>query len=274
MLDKYLNKIIKGNCIDLLQQLPPASVDLFLEDMPYNTTACSWEHEVDLKEYWEIRKKLIKPTGIFVLTANQPFTTDLISSNRKGFKYNWTWDKVTCSNPFLAKKQPMRATEDVLIFGDGKTYNPILLDKPPANIRRNNIEVRQDLEVYAHKKTMGRNDAREIPPEKMYPTNIIKIVNDCRYKDQYHPTQKPVGLFEYLIKTYTNEGDLVVDGYSGSGTTAVAAIRTNRNFICFEREEEYCAIANERIKNEKRKMAEICYTNDLALFSNVSENTA
>lgn len=270
MIELYKNKIIFGNCNELLQQLPEQSVDLFLEDMPYNTTACHWEYEVDLVKYWEIRKKLIKPTGVFVLTASQPFTSRLVMSNENMFRYEWIWEKGKQTNFLNVKYRPLGEHENIVVFG-GNRYNPIMKELTINGIKRNNREKNAsfkntksvygdttDLEVMQYKgKTQG------------YPKTIIKFNSEAnnQFETQvFHPTQKPVGLFEYLIKTYTNKGDLVVDGYAGSGTTAVAAIRNNRNFICFENDKEYFAIAEERIKKEMLKTNETCYTEDLELF--------
>jgi len=241
-------EILLGDCLELMKDIPNGSIDMILCDLPYGTTACKWDTIIPFDKLWEQYERIIKPNGAIVLTASQPFTSALVMSNIKLFKYSWTWDKITCSNPFLAKKQPMRATEDILVFSLKQSkYNPILEDKPISHIRRNNIPVKQETETYGQLNYYNRNDKREIPTDKMYPKNIIRISNNCRYKNQLHPTQKPTELFEYLIKTYTEEGDLVLDNTAGSGTTAIACLNTNRQFIVMEKEQKYYDIILKRV---------------------------
>ncbi|MCB0745065.1 MAG: site-specific DNA-methyltransferase [Ignavibacteriae bacterium] len=260
-MNEYINKVINGDCIEVLKQLPENSVDLFLEDMPYNTTACEWEYEVDLEEYWEIRKKLIKPTGVFALTASQPFTSELLMSNKEMFKYDWIWKRDRGSGFLNAKIMPLKTHESILIFTNKMDrYYPIMTKGKPAHKKGKIVGEKVNGGTY------GNFTAVDTESEMKYPKTVLEF---NRPHPNIHPTQKPVGLFEYLIKTYTNEGDLVVDGYLGSGTTAVAAIRTNRNFIGIEKRADYYAIAEKRIKEERNKLAETCYVHDLALFGDL-----
>jgi len=240
-----------GDCLEIMPTLP--QVDAIITDLPYGTTACSWDEIIPFEPMWREVKRICK--GAFVTTASQPFTTDVINSNRDWYKYSWVWDKVICTNPFIAHNQPMRTTEDICVFYMAQpTYNPILIDKPKPNIRNNNVSVGHNSPVYGHKNTYGRNEYRKIPTDKMYPKNIIRLSNKSRYLDKQHPTQKPVALYEYLIRTYTNEGDTVLDICAGSGTTGVACVNTGRNFIGIELREDYFKIMESRIAEAKQQM--------------------
>lgn len=240
---EYLNKITLGDSLELPKHFDAKTVDLILEDMPYNTTQNSWEYAVNLEKYWESRKRLLKPTGVIVLTANQPFTSELVLSNREMFKYDWIWEKSNPTNFLNAKKMPMRIFEDVLVFANGLTiYNP-------QGLKECNIDVKRTTEWSTD--NYGKHGKEYKQTSTNYPKNIIKIQSE---QATIHPTQKPVGLFEYLIRTYTNEGDLVFDGFGGSGTTAIAAHRSDRKFIVIEREEKYFALATKRLEEERKQL--------------------
>jgi len=241
--DDFINKIIQGDCLEVMKDIPDKSIDMILCDLPYGTTACKWDIIIPLEPLWEQYKRIIKDNGAIVLTASQPFTSDLVMSNIKMFKYEWIWGKDKGGNFANCKYQPMKIHENILIFGLGKVnYFPIMEERLKKNIRKNKPRVNKSnitgTEWYKAKSLGDR-------PIK-YPTSI-KFYN-CVRKDFFHPTQKPVALFEYLIKTYTNEGDLVLDNCIGSGTTAVACKKLNRNFIGIELNPEYVKIAEERIK--------------------------
>ena len=235
-----LNKIYQGDCLSILPSFPPKSIDMILCDLPYGTTACKWDTIIPFEPLWEQYKRIIKDNGAIVLTASQPFTSALVMSNIKWFKYEWIWDKKIPSGMSYARFQPMRQHENIVVFCNGKTiYNPQMIkrDKP---IKRGG----------------GKVDETNMIPKPAYlkgkiynyknPTTIQTFIKER--ERAFHPTQKPVALFEYLIKTYTNEGDLVLDNCAGSGTTGVAAKRLKRNFILIEKEEKYCKIAEKRIR--------------------------
>jgi len=245
------NKIYQGDCLKLMKEIEDKSIDLILCDLPYGTTACKWDSIIPLDKLWNQYKRIIKINGAIVLTACQPFTSKLIMSNINNFKYCWIWIKSRGTGHLSAKLQPLRIYEDIIVFYKLQpNYNPILTDKPKEHIRINNTKLSNDnINVYGKNKTTNRYDRREIPIDKNYPINILYFNSFCR-QDMVHPTQKPVALFEYLIKTYTNEGDLVLDNCIGSGTTAIACIKTKRNFIGIELSPEYCKIANDRINEE------------------------
>jgi|LFRM01.1.fsa_nt_gb site-specific DNA-methyltransferase (adenine-specific) len=239
--DDFINKIICGNCLEVMQEIPDKSIDLVLTDMPYGSTACDWDKEQDLEELWEIFKRIGKDDAVYVFTASQPFTSKLVMSNLKWFKYEWIWNKKKPGNIFVAKYQPLKIHENVLVFSNGKTkYNPQM-------VKRDKIK---------RSKNYGTGEA--IPWDKIekdkvyeythkYPQSIIEISN--AYQNKIHPTQKPVELMAYLIKTYTEEGDLVLDPFIGSGTTAIACLELNRRFIGIDILPEYCEMVEERIKN-------------------------
>lgn len=235
-----LNQIIQGDCYELMKGIPDGSIDLVLTDPPYNTTACDWDQQpIDLPLLWENIKRVLKPKGAVVMTGSQPFTTDLIMSNRKWFKYEIIWDKVNRFTGFLdAKRKPLKQHETILVFYNAKpTYTPQMGNgKPYVAKRSGSTDVYQTYTV-----TDGINNGER------YPTSILRIESDNKTENGMHPTQKPVALFDYLIRTYTNPGETVLDPFAGSGTTALAAHATGRQFLCFEKEQKYWEIANKRL---------------------------
>jgi len=239
-----VNEITLGDSLELCERIPAKTVDLILEDMPYNITACEWDVKIDLELYWKTRLRILKPTGVIVLSGTQPFTTDLIMSNRKMFKYDWVWDKKMVTGFANVKYRPMLAHESILIFCEGKgIYNPQKREvKKPFGKIVDGIKS----ENYGGLKNSGERGVG-------YPKTIIEFAkpNNLCKDGNMHPTQKPVGLFEYLIRTYSNEGDLVFDGFGGSGTTAIAAHKSKRNFIVIEKERKYFDLATRRLDNER-----------------------
>jgi site-specific DNA-methyltransferase (adenine-specific) len=243
-----INKVIMGDCLEVMKGIPDKSVDMILADLPYGTTACKWDTIIPFEPLWEQYKRIIKDNGAIVLTASQPFTSALVMSNTDMFRYEIIWEKERPTNIFFLKKQIAKYHENICVFYKKQPiYNP-QMEKRQGN--HSQKEKEYDLkkcdnngskthigQVYAYSKNYN--------PELIYPKSILKINRD-RQKDA-HPTQKPVSLFEYLIKTYTNEGDLVLDNCIGSGTTAIAAINTGRNFIGIEMDNGYYEIANKRI---------------------------
>lgn len=233
--------IYNCDCIELMKTLPDKSIDMILCDLPYGTTACKWDTIIPFEPLWEQYKRIIEDNGAIVLTASQPFTSALVMSNVKMFKYEWVWDKKIPSGMSYARFQPMRQHESILVFCNGKTiYNPQMIkrDKP---IKRGGGKIDENNKIPKPDCLKG----------KIYNyKNPISIQSFLKERENsLHPTQKPVALFEYLIKTYTNEGDLVLDNCAGSGTTGVACQNLNRNYILIEKEEKYCEIAVKRLKN-------------------------
>ena len=248
------NKIYQGDCLELMKQIDDKSINLILCDLPYGTTACKWDEIIPFDKLWEQYKRIIKDNGAIVLTASQPFTSKLIMTNIQNFKYCWIWDKKRHSNPLIAKKQPLNNYEDVVVFYNSQCiYNP-----QPYKLHTERQLSNKGIGKNHNSETKGNavinNEGRKNINGMGYPRRIIVDIpvhnNLSNDKNGLHPTQKPVALFEYLIKTYTNKGDLVLDNCIGSGTTAVACIKTNRKFIGIELSPEYCKIANERIQKE------------------------
>jgi site-specific DNA-methyltransferase (adenine-specific) len=223
-------------------------VDAIITDPPYGTTACKWDSIIPFEEMWVRLNKLIKPNGAIVLFGSEPFSSALRMSNIKNYKYDWVWKKSKATGFQNAKKQPMRKTEMISVFSvHWSCYKPqglIKLDKPikSGRVRKNN----------QHKLGVaGKPD--HLTTHTNFPTNIIKFENPSG-KGHLHPTQKPVELLEYLIKTYTSENELVLDFTMGSGTTGVACKNLNRNFIGIELDEKYFTIAKDRIENTKQAL--------------------
>jgi site-specific DNA-methyltransferase (adenine-specific) len=238
--------IYEGDCLEIMPTLADKSVDMILCDLPYGTTACKWDTIIPFEPLWKQYKRLIKDNGAIVLTASQPFTSALVMSNPKWFKYSWVWDKVNKFSGHLnAKHQPMRQTEDIIVFCEMKTkYNPQMFKGEPYSATSSGNKS-QNYGQQTDKVTTICDGNR-------YPRNLIAIKGDERGTvGRIHPTQKPVALFEYLIRTYTNEGDTVMDNCAGSGTTGVACLDTGRKFILIEKDAGYCEIIRKRIENHE-----------------------
>jgi len=233
--------LMLGDCLDRMKEIPDGSVDMVLTDPPYGTTACKWDSIIPLEPMWEQLKRIIKPNGAIVMTASQPFTTTLIASNMKMFKYCWVWEKDQGVNFQLAKKQPLKVHEDVCVFYTSQpTYNPQgLVD---CNIVKSNKGKGGNLGHCSSEAKRGEYKQTK----KGYPRTIQKFGRNRGL----HPTQKPVELMEYMIKTYTNEGDTVLDFSMGSGTTGVACKNLQRKLIGIEMDENYFNIAKQRITGE------------------------
>ena len=231
-----LNKIYNEDCLEGMKRIPDKSIDMILCDLPYGTTACKWDTIIPFEPLWEQYERIIKDNGAIVLTASQPFTSVLANSNLRLFKYEWIWEKEQGVNFMMAKKQPMKVHENILIFYKKQpSYNPQMTEGTPYISGKGDSG---EVTGRVRKKQTKNNGTR-------YPRSVQKIKREFGL----HPTQKPVALFEYLIKTYTNEGETVLDNCMGSGTTAIACMNTKRNFIGFELDKEYHDIALERIKN-------------------------
>ena len=246
-----INKIYQGDCLELMNGIQDKSIDMIFCDLPYGTTECSWDKVISFECLWEQYERVIKDNGAIVLTASQPFTTYLISSNIDMFKYCWYWLKTKPNGWQDAKNRPMAKVEEVCVFskapmghksqlGDRRmVYNPQGV-KPVGKKKVTEV---------AHGRMMGARPnqvGKEYEAFTGFPHNVLEYPNVIG-KQTLHPTQKPVALFEYLIKTYTNEGEVVLDNCIGSGTTAIACINTNRNFIGIELQEEYYKLAINRV---------------------------
>lgn len=242
-MSELLNKVTQGDCLEVMRQIPDKSVDMILCDLPYGITTCKWDTIIPFEPLWAEYERVIKDNGAIVLTASQPFTSALVMSNPKLFRYALVWDKVNISSPLLAKKQPLKSHEDILLFYKKQpTYNPQMT----RGVKWKRGGKSQAPIKYLDETREFRRDFCDDKTDLKYPKSIMTFSNADR-TNKVHPTQKPVALFEYLIKTYTNEGETVLDNCLGSGTTAIAAINTNRQFIGIEREPEYVEIANRRI---------------------------
>ena len=234
--------LYKGDCLELMKQIPDRSVDLILCDLPYGKTACKWDSVIPFEPLWSEYKRIIKDDGAIVLFGSEPFSTELRHSNLKMYRYDWIWDKKIPSGMSYARFQPMRQTENISVFMKGKgVYNPQMIKRDkPIKAGGNNYSPSTPI--------VARKEGKEFKKTYEYknPTNILAF--DKVRRNSLHPTQKPVALLEYLIKTYTNEGETVLDNCMGSGSTGVACVNTNRNFIGIELDEYYFNVAKNRIE--------------------------
>ena len=230
--------LMKGDCLERMKEIPSGSVDMVLADAPYGSTACKWDSIIPLEPMWEQLKRIIKPRGAIVMTAAQPFTTVLISSNMKMFKYCWVYRRPQGVDPFMAKIRPLNDIEDVVVFCKKSTvYNPQLTEGCAYTVTRDKKERLNELNDTIFKESTTVNGGTRLP----------KRVLDFKQERGLHPTQKPVALMEYLIKTYTNENETVLDFTFGSCTTGVACKNTNRKFIGIELDDHYFEIGKNRI---------------------------
>ena len=246
-----LNKIYNEDCLEGMKRMPDKSVDMILCDLPYGTTACKWDTIIPFEPLWEQYERVIKDNGAIVLTASQPFTSALVMSNPKMFRYEWIWEKDNHTNFLNIKKQPAKRHENIAVFYKRQpTYNPQMWEGKPSHSTGSQIGKKVRREFLG-----GEFEIKTAPNGNLkYPTSIQKINNVSRGKN-IHPTQKPVALFEYLIRTYTNEGDTVLDNCMGSGTTAIACINTDRQYIGFELDETYHKLSLERIESHKQQLS-------------------
>ena len=245
-----LNQIYQGDCLEIMKGIDDKSVDMILADLPYNTTDIYWDRKISLESLWEHYKRIIKDNGSIILTAMQPFTSKLVMSNPGMFRYNWIWESNKAANFAQAPYMPLKNTEDVLVF----SYATIAANS------KNRMKYKPQGTKEVNKICKGRGATNHRPNRSEqgyykqtrtnYPKQILKF---NKVKKPLHPTQKPVALFEYLIKTYTNEGDVVLDNVAGSGTTGVACQNLNRNFILIEKEPEYCEIAKQRLSEQQNQ---------------------
>ena len=239
------NVIYNEDCLEDMKRIPDESVDMILCDLPYGTTEAKWDTVIPLEPLWEQYERVIKASGAIVLTASQPFTSILGASNPNWLKYSWVWKKSRAANGMIARHQPLKYHEDVLVFGKGATtYNPQGIKRVDKVSRQGGVS--SDL------KSNQRRDVEYIQKFTNYPSTILEFAN---VGNTIHPTQKPVELFEYLIKTYTKKGETVLDNCMGSGTTAIACLNTDRQYIGFELDETYHKLSLERIENHAQQLS-------------------
>lgn len=242
----YIDNIFEGNCLDLMPMVKTASVDMVLCDLPYGITSNKWDSIIPLGALWDEYKRIIKPSGVIVLTASQPFTSILVMSNIAMFKHEWIWIKNRGSNFANTVREPMKEHESVLVFAGKKwTYNKQMQERTGGGASRVEYEFNFRSQSENYREFEGR-EGQSLPKLRV-PSSWQKF----NVEVGLHPTQKPTALFEYLIRTYTNEGETVLDSCLGSGTTAEAAIKTGRHFIGFELEPDYCAVASERARKAR-----------------------
>ena len=240
-----IQEVWHGDCLELMDNIKTASIDFILTDLPYGSTKCKWDVIIPFDSLWKQYNRIIKNNGVVALFGSEPFSSYLRISNIENYKYDWTWDKVTARGHLVAKKRPMQQTECISIFyKSAPTYNPQMVDRP-----KDKIEIRKTTE-YNRTEIMGgekTNAPINVVYDKWYPKTIIKISNAGSSVKSIHPTQKPVELLEYLIKTYTNDRMLILDSCVGSGSTLVAAKNLNRQFIGIEKDENYFKSALDRL---------------------------
>jgi len=248
-------ELYKGDCLEVMKKIPSGSIDAIITDPPYGTTACKWDSVIPFDLMWEQLNRIIKPNGAIVLFGSEPFSSALRMSNIKDYRYDWKWDKVNSGSFAIAKYRPLTVFEDIIVFGKGKiNYYPIMELAEEKNKRPRNGEYKRKKDnsngmgsgVFKYSET--HNESLRFPKNKLV---YNKNKGELNSLNRIHPTQKPVALMEYLIKTYTNENETVLDFTMGSGSTGVACVNTNRNFIGIEQDEKYFNIAKNRI-NEHR----------------------
>lgn len=262
-------KLLQGDCLELMKDIPDNSIDMILADLPYGTTTCKWDIIIPFEPLWEQYHRVIKDDGAIVLFGSQPFTSKLIVSNIENFKYEWIWEKQKASNFMGAKYQPLKYHENILVFSKNthnfypQKYRVLeleeIMDMDKKELKElfesrkydrfGAVDKRKNVRNPKTNKEMLGNKiqrVRKVDDGYRYPKSVIKI--NKKVNGNVHPTQKPVKLLEYLIKTYTNEGEVVLDNTMGSGSTGVACLNTNRNFIGIELDENYFNIAKKRIE--------------------------
>ena len=240
-IEDFKNQIIHGDCLEVMKDIPDNSVDMILCDLPYGTTACKWDVIIPFEDLWTQYTRIAKEDAAIVLTAAQPFTSVLVSSNIKMFRYEWVWEKPQGTNPLNAKVMPMKSHENVLVFSKKRArYFPIMEEGKPYSGFKSKDGATIG-EVYAKQTSMHREN---------HGTRYPKTIRRFKQQTGLHPTQKPVELFEYMIQTYTKEGDIVLDNCIGSGTTAISALNTKRNYIGIEMDDKYYRITNNRIADK------------------------
>ena len=239
----------QGDCLELMKDIPDKSIDMILCDLPYGTTKCNWDTVIPFEPLWEQYSRIIKDNGAIVLFGSEPFSSYLRMSNIKNYKYDWKWDKVVGSNFVQAKKQPLRIYEDICVFYKKQpTYNPRMTERDKKNERPAKKKAVNNIINMVCEDEGTRN-------KKKYPVNKIeynRLSGELNSSKILHPCQKPIAILDYLIKTYTTDGEVILDNCMGSGSTGVAALNLHRNFIGIELDKKYFEIAKERIEKVAR----------------------
>ncbi|WP_413496534.1 DNA-methyltransferase [Carnobacterium maltaromaticum] len=255
-----LNKIYNEDCLVGMKRIPDKSIDMILCDLPYGTTQNKWDSIIDLDLLWEQYERIIKDNGAIVLTAQAPFNIILGSKKLEWLRYEWVWEKTTATGHLNANKMPMKAHEDVLVFGKQDHEHLLVFynNLPSYNPQKKSGHVRKVSSAKHKINSKVTSNYREFgltsyDSTERFPRSVIKFSTD-KQKEAFHPTQKPVALFEWLIKTYTNVSDVVLDNCMGSATTAVACMNTDRNFIGFEKEKSYFELGNKRIAENTKQL--------------------
>jgi len=243
-------ELYKGDCLKVMKGIKDNSIDAIITDPPYGTTACKWDSVIDFDLMWEQLNRIIKPNGAIVLFGSEPFSSALRMSNIKNYRYDIIWDKIRGSNFALANKQPLKTHENISVFYKKlPTYNPqMTVGEPYDKTKYNGVNDTSNITGHKIKRTRKKNNGER------FPVSIQKVSMNWKRQDQIHPTQKPIALMEYLIKTYTNENETVLDFTMGSGSTMVACQNTKRNGIGIEMDENYFNIAKKRIEDNKLKL--------------------
>ena len=251
----------KGDCLELMKDLPDKSIDAIITDPPYGTTTCKWDSVIPFDKMWKQLNRIIKPNGAILLFGQEPFSSFLRCSNINNYRYDWIWDKVSTTNFANAKKMPLSCYEVISVFYKSlPTYNPQMTDAKSDRIRPISKPKENTSETNKQASGKTRQYSENYDNTKRFPRKIIEVscrLAECNSLNRVHPTQKPELLMEYLIKTYTNDNEVVLDFTMGSGTTGVACVNTNRNFIGMELDDKYFEIAKKRIEKaiaEKERM--------------------
>lgn len=251
--------LIHGDCLVEMDQIEDHSVDFIFVDLPYGTTACSWDILIPFEPLWKQFERIRKKISSVALFGTEPFSSLLRVSNLKEYKYDWVWDKITARGHLVVEHRPLQQTENISIFGNGPYY-PIMIDRPPSK-----IVISQE---YRKSEIYGGGDSKSLPKQytQWYPKNLLSISNANSSHASFHPTQKPITLLEYLIQTYTQEGDIVLDCCMGSGSTGIACLNTKREFIGIEKDEKFFKIAENRINRYQFKEVKETEVGLLSLF--------
>jgi len=243
-----MQEIILGDCFKKMANIPDKSINLILTDPPFNLTSCDWDVEINFEKLWKEYHRIIKDNCAILIFGIEPFSSYLRISNIKEFKYDWIWHKSKCGSAFTSKYRPQQKHEIISVFGKGRVnYYPIMIiGDPYSRVRKSN---KDGAKPNNHKLGVV-SDSKTVNIGFRYPETVVNFQQKWRRQDQLHPTQKPVGLCEYLIKTYTKENDIVLDSFAGSGTTGLAAKNLNRQFICIEKDLKFYNICLNRINHE------------------------
>ena len=246
-------QLFKGDCLELMQQIPEGSIDMVLCDPPYGMIGCKWDSILPFDQLWKNYFRVCKKNAAMVIFGAQPFSSLLVTSNIKMYKHEWIWKKNAGSNFAFVKYQPMKEHEEILVFCEGKLlYNPIMQERAESGWKRQKAPI--TFNVCTTDNNMYSGIKNGVVTKKIGPMRYPSSVQNFKRERGLHPTQKPVALLEYLIKTYTNEGMTVLDNCMGSGSTGIACLNTNRKFIGIEKDEKYFEIAKKRIENHKPQL--------------------